>query len=156
MARVFAPFRFQADHSLSLRPERHWHQWEVEFVFRGPIDEATGVVINLIEVKACLDPIVRRLDGSYLNENAVLTNAPAPIDTAARIPTCENLARFFYWYLLCGDHRLPVPADVTLEQVRVQLEEKLEGGQGERGYATIDASDLAPELLRRRRLAAAR
>lgn len=156
MAHFYAPVRFKADHVLEFRPTRHTHEWEVTFVFKGPINETNGVIINLLEVKQALDPLVRRIEGTFLNGHAELLAAPPPICVAAEIPTCENLARFFYWYMVAGDHDLVFPDRVVLEQVRVQLEELGRPANGEWGYAIVDVSDFLPELLRRRHLQVAR
>ncbi len=155
MARFYAPVRFKADHRLEFRPTRHTHEWEVTFVFKGPIGD-NGVIINLIEVKKALEPLMSRIEGTFLNGHPELLAAPAPINVAAEIPTCENLARYFYWYLVAGDHDLKFPELVALEQVHVQLEELGRPQNGERGYAIVDVTDFMPELLRRRHLQVAR
>jgi len=155
MARFYAPVRFKADHLLEFRPTRHTHEWEVTFVFKGPIAD-NGVIINLLDVKKALDPLVQKLEGTFLNGHPEILSAPEPVCAAARVPTCENLARYFYWYLVAGDHALEFPEHVTLEQVHVQLEELGRPANGERGYAIVDVTDFLPELLRRRHLQVAR
>jgi 6-pyruvoyltetrahydropterin/6-carboxytetrahydropterin synthase len=59
------------------------------FVFTGPVDPATGMLINISEIKERAGKIVRqRFDHKFLNEdNASFRNVP---------PTAENIARQLY------------------------------------------------------------
>jgi 6-pyruvoyltetrahydropterin/6-carboxytetrahydropterin synthase len=59
------------------------------FVFAGPIDPATGMLINISEIKERAGKIVRqRFDHKFLNEdNPSFRNVP---------PTAENIARQLY------------------------------------------------------------
>src|SRR6188472_4802139 len=59
------------------------------FVFTGPVDPATGMLINISEIKERASRIVRqRFDHKFLNEdNPSLRDVP---------PTAENIARQLY------------------------------------------------------------
>jgi 6-pyruvoyltetrahydropterin/6-carboxytetrahydropterin synthase len=80
-------FRFEAAHLLPSVPEGHkcrrlhGHSFRGEIAVRGPIDPATGWLIDFAELGAALKPIVARLDHYYLNEIPGLEN-----------PTSERVA----------------------------------------------------------------
>ena len=59
------------------------------FVFSGPVDPTTGMLINISEIKDRADKIVReRFDHKFLNEdNSSFRDVP---------PTAENIARLLY------------------------------------------------------------
>src|SRR6266853_6754505 len=59
------------------------------FVFTGPVDPTTGMLINISEIKERAGKIVRaRFDHKFLNEdNSALRDVP---------PTAENIARQLY------------------------------------------------------------
>ncbi|MEA2238868.1 MAG: 6-pyruvoyltetrahydropterin/6-carboxytetrahydropterin synthase [Thermoanaerobaculia bacterium] len=87
-------FRFEAAHFLPHVPEghkcrrMHGHSFRGEVVVRGPIDPATGWLIDFAELKRAVDPIVARLDHYLLNEIAGLEN-----------PTSELLAVWIWQQL---------------------------------------------------------
>jgi 6-pyruvoyltetrahydropterin/6-carboxytetrahydropterin synthase len=62
------------------------------FVFTGPVDPTTGMLINISEIKARAGKILReRFDHKFLNEdNSYFRNVP---------PTPENIARQLYVYV---------------------------------------------------------
>lgn len=82
------------------------------FVFTGPVDAATGMLINISEIKERAGKIVRdRFDHKFLNEdNASFRDRP---------PTAENIARQLYVdsaplfadvdATLCGCHLAELP-----------------------------------------------
>lgn len=80
--------------------EVHGHTYALEITVRGPVDETTGMVIDLAEMKALVEvEAVARLDHRYLND------APA---FSTELPTTENVARLI-WRLLApklGEDRL--------------------------------------------------
>ena len=47
----------------------HGHNYKAYFTFKGHIDKDTGMVINLIDVKQILKPILDKVDHSYLNNS---------------------------------------------------------------------------------------
>ena len=87
-------------------PHGHGHNYVVEVLARGPVDEETGMVINL----AVLDEVVQtrvldRFDHTNLNLDPMFT---------ATVPTTENLCKAVFDLL----DRSIAPAE--LEQVRVE------------------------------------
>jgi 6-pyruvoyltetrahydropterin/6-carboxytetrahydropterin synthase len=61
----------------------------VYFIFAGPLDPVTGMLINISEIKERADKILRdRFDHKFLNgDNSSFRDVP---------PTCENVARQLY------------------------------------------------------------
>lgn len=78
----------------------HGHNYTVEVTVRGPIDERTGMVIDLSELKRVVgETIVERFDHADLNADPMFRG---------RVPTTENLA-VAIWELLApklGSDRL--------------------------------------------------
>ncbi|OLC15874.1 MAG: hypothetical protein AUH29_06690 [Candidatus Rokubacteria bacterium 13_1_40CM_69_27] len=69
----------------------HGHNYAVEVTIRGPIDEHTGMVIDLSELKRVVgETVVERFDHADLNADTLFRG---------RIPTTENLA-VAIWELL--------------------------------------------------------
>lgn len=70
----------------------HGHNYSLEITIRGVVDERTGMLMDLTELKRVVGEIViRRFDHSDLNED--------PLFASGTIPTTENLARRI-WELL--------------------------------------------------------
>lgn len=87
-------------------PHGHGHNYIVEVLVGGPVDPATGMVINLVD----LDTVVRttiqdRFDHANLNLDSLFAN---------RVPTTENLCKTVYELLNDA-----MPAG-ELEYVRVE------------------------------------
>ena len=87
-------------------PHGHGHNYVVEVVVAGEVDQETGMVINL----AVLDSVVRarvleRFDHANLNFDPLFAN---------RVPTTENLSRAIFALL-----KDALPAG-RLERVRVE------------------------------------
>ena len=83
----------------------HGHNYTVEVTIRGPIDERTGMVIDLAELKRIVgETVVDRFDHADLNADALFRG---------RVPTTENLA-IVVWELLA-----PKLGADRLAQVRV-------------------------------------
>lgn len=84
-------FRFEAAHRLTgVPPEHkcarlHGHSFKVDVTVRGPVDPATGWLIDFGDLKAAIAPIIDRLDHRYLNEIEGLEN-----------PTSEVLAGWLW------------------------------------------------------------
>ncbi len=80
--------------------EIHGHTYGLEVTIRGPVDGATGMVMDLAELKRLVEgEAVPRLDHRYLNDDR---------EFSAELPTTENLARLI-WRLLApklGEDRL--------------------------------------------------
>lgn len=78
--RLVKTFDFEAAHDLPCFPEGHkcrrlhGHSFEFDVVVEGDVDPARGYLIDYGDIKAVVDPIVRRLDHYYLNEIEGLAN----------------------------------------------------------------------------------
>ena len=83
------------------------------FVFTGPVDPTTGMLINISEIKARAGKILReRFDHKFLNEdNSYFRNVP---------PTPENIARQLYVYVA------PLFADLETKLCACHLTESSE------------------------------
>ena len=89
----------------------HGHNYVLEVTVRGAVDPATGMVMDLVELKRLVgDLVVSRFDHADLNRDAVFASGA--------IPTTENLVRAI-WDLLVpklgGErlHRLRLWEDPT-------------------------------------------
>jgi len=88
---IFKIFGFEAAHYLPNVPathkcrRMHGHSFRVEVYVSGPVDPATGWVMDFADLKAFLDPLEDRLDHRVLNDIEGLEN-----------PTSENLARWIW------------------------------------------------------------
>jgi 6-pyruvoyltetrahydropterin/6-carboxytetrahydropterin synthase len=84
-------FRFEAAHLLPHVPEGHkcrrlhGHSFRVDVAVRGPVDPATGWLIDYADLGEAFRPIRERLDHHYLNEIDGLAN-----------PTSEVLAAWIW------------------------------------------------------------
>lgn len=78
----------------------HGHNYTLDVTVRGPLDERTGMVIDLGELKRIVtDAVVERFDHADLNADSLFRG---------RVPTTENLA-IVVWELLApklGSERL--------------------------------------------------
>jgi 6-pyruvoyltetrahydropterin/6-carboxytetrahydropterin synthase len=88
---IFKEFTFEAAHRLPNVPaghkcaRLHGHSFRVELYVRGPVDPATGWVMDFADIKAAFQPLYDQLDHNYLNEIEGLAN-----------PTSELLARWIW------------------------------------------------------------
>ena len=89
----------------------HGHNYVLEVTVRGAVDSATGMVMDLGELKRLVgDAVVSRFDHADLNRDAVFASGA--------IPTTENLVRAI-WDLLVSKlggerlHRLRLWEDPT-------------------------------------------
>lgn len=84
-------FRFEAAHRLTgVPPEHkcarlHGHSFKVDVLVRGPVDPATGWLMDFGDLKKIVQPLIDRLDHNYLNEIDGLEN-----------PTSEVLAGWLW------------------------------------------------------------
>lgn len=71
---IYKTFTFDAAHRLEHLPETHkchrlhGHTYTVTIYCEGPIDPATGWVMDFADIKQVMQPILKRLDHHYLNE----------------------------------------------------------------------------------------
>lgn len=105
---LFCELRFEAAHRLPNVPvghkcaRLHGHSYQVEVHVEGPVDEASGMVIDFAEIKSACAPLRARLDHYYLNEIDGLEN-----------PTSENLARWIWTRL---EPSLPYISEVVVRE----------------------------------------
>jgi 6-pyruvoyltetrahydropterin/6-carboxytetrahydropterin synthase len=84
-------YRFEAAHRLPRVPEGHkcarvhGHSYKVELQISGPVDPATGWLIDFGVIDDCWAGLFARLDHRYLNDVPGLENS-----------TCENLAGYIF------------------------------------------------------------
>jgi len=65
----------------------HGHTWHVEVEVIGSVDEKSGMVYDLTELKSNVNFIIERFDHRIINELFPFEDKP---------PTCENLAMFIF------------------------------------------------------------
>src|SRR5687768_28266 len=84
-------YRFEAAHYLPRVPpghkcaRMHGHSYRVELEVSGPVDPATGWLIDFAAIDDAWAPLFARLDHRTLNEVPGLDNS-----------TCENLAAYVW------------------------------------------------------------
>src|SRR5687768_9918802 len=84
-------------------PHGHGHDYVAEVTVAGEVDPASGMVVNITDLKAVLEAeILRPLDGQYLT--------PRHPVMGGRIPCTETLARLIWDRLerAVGEQGLPV------------------------------------------------
>ncbi len=73
-------------------PHGHGHNYVLEVTVKGEPDPATGMVLDLKELKQILqEEIIERMDHRFLNYEVA--------ELSGQIPTCENIASVI-WRLL--------------------------------------------------------
>jgi 6-pyruvoyltetrahydropterin/6-carboxytetrahydropterin synthase len=85
----------------------HGHNYRVRLTFSGPELDATGLLVDFVEVKTLMHAVADRLDHQYLNELP-------PFDVLN--PSAENIAKYFHDEISRG---LPQTTPVTLAEVRL-------------------------------------
>lgn len=89
--KITQAFTFEAAHRLPNVPETHrchrmhGHSYRVELTLDGPVDPATGWVVDFFDVEAAFAPVLGRLDHYCLNEVPGLEN-----------PTAEHIAAWIW------------------------------------------------------------
>jgi 6-pyruvoyltetrahydropterin/6-carboxytetrahydropterin synthase len=87
-------------------PHGHGHNYRVEVTVHGPIDPATGMVMNMAELDAVVDgSVVERFHLANLNADPLFQE---------QVPTTENLCRAIY--RLLGDSL----SQRGLERIRIE------------------------------------
>lgn len=88
MYEVRVESRFSAAHQVRMYDGEleaiHGHDWRVEAVFRGPVLDHIGILVDFVAVEAALNGITRRLHHTRLNDAELL---------AGDNPTAELVAR---------------------------------------------------------------
>ncbi|GAX78072.1 hypothetical protein CEUSTIGMA_g5514.t1 [Chlamydomonas eustigma] len=64
----------------------HGHNYKVEFSFSGFIDQETGMVVNLTDLKVILQDFLGRLDHSHLNDHVdIFNHAPTTAEVISQV-----------------------------------------------------------------------
>jgi len=82
----------------------HGHNFRVQITVQGEQLDATGLLVDFLEVKGLIDGVIGRLDHQFLNE-------VAPFDDIN--PSAENIAKYFF------DHISERLAGSRIAEVRV-------------------------------------
>jgi 6-pyruvoyltetrahydropterin/6-carboxytetrahydropterin synthase len=86
----------------------HGHNWKVRVVIEGEKLDATGMLVDFLDVKSLLGEILDRIDHQFLNEIP-------PFDVIN--PSAENIAEYFYQQLNGKLAEAPVP--VRIREVKI-------------------------------------
>ncbi len=101
---VFKEFKFSAAHNLTTEghpcSKLHGHNYRVIFELSGKQD-ASGMIIDFSEIKNKIQPIIDKLDHSYLND--IITDPT----------TSENIAS---WLFTQANNKLGCVTKVTLHE----------------------------------------
>jgi 6-pyruvoyltetrahydropterin/6-carboxytetrahydropterin synthase len=90
-------------------PPGHLHDYRCAVTVSRPIDDRTGMVVDLVELDHILqEEVVSRLDGKHLNEDV------PGLAYGQMLPTCEAIAVDVYRRIAPR-----LPQGVTLERVRI-------------------------------------
>jgi 6-pyruvoyltetrahydropterin/6-carboxytetrahydropterin synthase len=86
----------------------HGHNWKVRVVIEGEKLDATGMLVDFLDVKSFMGEILDRIDHQFLNEIP-------PFDVVN--PSAENIAEYFYQQLSGKLTDTPVP--VRIREVKI-------------------------------------
>ena len=89
-------------------PYGHGHNYELHVTVSGKVDPATGMIINLSDLKKHVNVIIDEFDHKYLN-----------VDTtyfSDEIPTTENIARVLFDLI---DSQLKGKGEFELSKIRL-------------------------------------
>ena len=86
----------------------HGHNWKVCVVIEGEKLDATGMLVDFLDVKSLLGGILDRIDHQFLNEIP-------PFDVVN--PSAENIAEYFYQQLNGKLSETPVP--IRIREVKI-------------------------------------
>ena len=86
----------------------HGHNWKVRLVIEGEKLDATGMLVDFLDVKSLMGEILDRIDHQFLNEIP-------PFDVVN--PSAENIAEYFYQQMTGKLSKTPVP--VRIREVKI-------------------------------------
>ena len=86
----------------------HGHNWKVRVVIEGEKLDATGMLVDFLDVKSSMGEILDRIDHQFLNEIP-------PFDVIN--PSAENIAEYFYQQMTGRLAETPVP--VRIREVKI-------------------------------------
>ena len=81
----------------------HGHNWKVRVVIEGEKLDATGMLVDFLDVKSFMGEILDRIDHQFLNEIP-------PFDVVN--PSAENIAEYFYQQMTGRLTETPVPVRI--------------------------------------------
>ncbi len=88
---IFKKFTFDSAHSLPFVSDDHkckrvhGHTYHLTVYISGDLDPKLGWVMDFTDLKAVIDPLIKRIDHRFLNEIKGLEN-----------PTCEIFAKWIW------------------------------------------------------------
>jgi len=106
--RLIKDFRFEAAQTLPSLPgdhkckKMHGHSFKIEIAVEGEVDPKIGWVYDHARISRAMEPLMDKLDHSYLNEIEGLEN-----------PTIENMAAWF-WRILAP--QLPGLCEIVIHE----------------------------------------
>ena len=86
----------------------HGHNWKVRVVIEGEKLDATGMLVDFLDVKSFMGEILDRIDHQFLNEIP-------PFDVIN--PSAENIAEYFYQQMTARLAEIPIP--VRIREVKI-------------------------------------
>ena len=86
----------------------HGHNWKVRVVIEGEKLDATGMLVDFLDIKSFMGEILDRIDHQFLNEIP-------PFDVIN--PSAENIAEYFYQQMSGRLAETPVP--VRIREVKI-------------------------------------
>ena len=93
-------------------PNGHGHNYLLDVTVQGPVDPITGMVVNIVDIKAAVEEVLEEFDHHHLNLDLTYFED--------RIPTTENLV-VTLWDLV-GTR---LPKEATLTGLRLSEDEDL-------------------------------
>jgi len=89
--------------------DSHPHEYRCEVTVRGPVERATGMILDLAELDAILDQeVLQPFSGQDLNQ------AIPEVASGTTLPTCEVFAAHLFHRIVAR-----LPSGVLLERVRI-------------------------------------
>jgi 6-pyruvoyltetrahydropterin/6-carboxytetrahydropterin synthase len=107
-ARLAKDYQFEAAQTLPYAPEghkcrlMHGHSFKVEIIVEGETDPKTGWIYDHALISKAMNPLLEKLDHSYLNDHPGLEN-----------PTIELMCKWFWDKL---SPQLPGLAEIVLHE----------------------------------------
>jgi len=89
-------------------PYGHGHNYELHVTVSGKVDPATGMIINLSDLKKHVNVIIDEFDHKYLNVDTPYFND--------EVPTTENIARVLFDLI---DSQLKGKGEFELSKIRL-------------------------------------
>lgn len=110
---------------LCSNPNGHGHDYQLEVMVKGSLNQVTGIVVNTVDIKRLVGGLIEKeLDGKFLNKEHPYFKA--------RIPTTENIVSYLW------DAIAPKLTDCELHRLRLHENIDLfsEKGEGNLVYLT--------------------